>query len=259
MAKISPVYIASDLHLGVDTVLPSTARERLFVKWLDQVAQDAGAIYLLGDIFDFYFEYRCVVPKKHIRLMGKLAELRDAGIPIHFFTGNHDMWIFGYFQQELGIQMYRKPVIHHFGDHKVFLGHGDGLGPGDYKYKFIKKVFAHPLSQWLFERIHPNFGIGMAQFFSQRSRAKTPDAERCFLGRDKEWLVQYSMEQATLHPDIPYFIFGHRHLPIDLVLNDSGQRYINSGDWLTHFSYLVWDGQDFSHAFFERDGRVFTG
>jgi len=152
------VYFASDFHLGIDARLSSREREKQLVRWLEQIRKDAYSIYLVGDVFDFWFEYKTVVPKGYVRLLGKLAELRDEGIPIYFFTGNHDMWMFSYFEEELGIPIYREPIVREIMGKTFFIGHGDGLGPGDHGYKFIKRVFANPVCQWLFERLHPKIG-----------------------------------------------------------------------------------------------------
>ena len=162
------IYFASDFHLGVPDFKTSLEREKRIVKWLDSIRHDAHTIYLLGDIFDFWFEYKHAIPKGFIRLQGKLAELTDAGIPIVFFTGNHDMWMFDYFPIQLGIPIYRDPQILHVGTQKLMIGHGDGLGPGDHTYKFLKKFFNSGLCQWLFARIHPNLGIGIASYWSRK-------------------------------------------------------------------------------------------
>jgi UDP-2,3-diacylglucosamine hydrolase len=234
-------YFASDFHLGVDGRHSSRQREQILVRWLETIRQDAEAIYLVGDLFDFWFEYRTVVPKGHVRLLGKLAELRDRGIPIYFFTGNHDMWIFRYFEEELDIPTYRKPVVREIGGKKFMIGHGDGLGPGDHGYKFLKRVFANPFCQWLFERLHPNLGISIARFWSGKSRAG--QAEEQFLGEEKEWLIQYANEVLEKEY-FDYFIFGHRHLPIDHTLKNGKSRYINLGEWLYQYTYAVFDGED---------------
>ena len=250
-------YFASDFHLGVDARLSSAERERQLVRWLDHIRPDAEAIYLVGDLFDFWFEYATVVPKGYTRLLGKLAELRDAGIPIYFFTGNHDMWMFRYFEDELGIPIYRQPIVREIAGNTCFIGHGDGLGPGDYGYKFIKKVFANPLCQWLFARLHPNFGVRLAQFFSGSSRASNPSPE-VFLGESQEWLAVYARETLAQQPEIDYFIFGHRHLPIDYLLPNGRSRYLNLGEWLHQNSYVIIDEQGARHAFFEKEaGQVF--
>jgi UDP-2,3-diacylglucosamine hydrolase len=250
------VYFASDFHLGIDARLSSREREQQLVRWLDQIREDAAAIYLVGDIFEFWFEYKTVVPKGHVRLLGKLAELSDAGIPLYFFTGNHDMWIFKYFEEELGIPTYRKPIVREIMGKTFFIGHGDGLGPGDHGYKFIKKVFSNPICQWLFERIHPNFGIGIANFWSGKSRAAQGEDSK-FLGPDNEWLISYVKHKIkTVQAD--YFVFGHRHLPIDYTIEGTTSRYINLGEWMNFNSYAVFDGEDMRIAFFENEnGKVY--
>ncbi len=251
-------YFASDFHLGVSAKLSSKERELQIVRWLNQIQEDAAAIYLVGDVFDFWFEYKTVVPKGFVRLLGKLAELRDAGIPIYFFTGNHDIWMFRYFEEEFDIPIYRKPIIREIGGKTFFIGHGDGLGPDDHKYKLLKKVFTNPLCQWLFERLHPNLGIGLASFLSVKNREIDP-VEETFLGADKEWLLQYANRKVErLDQHIDYFVFGHRHLPIDYLLKNQQSRYINIGEWLHTCSYGVFDGQDMRIEFFENEnGKVF--
>ncbi len=237
------IYFASDLHLGVPSYEASLAREKHFVDWLDRIKEDAAEIFLVGDVFDFWFEYRKAVPRGFVRLLGKLAEIADSGTPIHLFTGNHDMWIFDYLPQEIGLTLYREPIEREWNGKSFYIGHGDGLGPGDHGYKFIKKVFANPFLQWCFARLHPNFGIGLADYFSRSSRAKTGDQDAIFLGEEQEWLVIYCKELLEqTHRD--YFVFGHRHLPLDIKLNEAGARYLNLGDWISYFTYGVFDGAD---------------
>ena len=249
-------YFASDFHLGVDARYPSREREKQIVRWLHQIADDAEAIYLVGDIFEFWFEYRAVVPKGYVRLLGTLAELRDSGLPIYYFTGNHDLWMFQYFEEELGIPTYREPIRREIGGKQFYIGHGDGLGPGDHGYKMLKKVFSNPTCQWLFARIHPNLGVGMANYWSQRSRDSHNDYEN-FLGAEGEWLIQYANEYLD-HTAIDYFVFGHRHLPIDFTLKNKLSRYINLGEWMYNNSYGVFDGRDLQLHFFENEqGRIF--
>ena len=249
-------YFASDFHLGVDAKLTSKNRERQIVRWLDYISQDAEAIYLVGDIFDFWFEYKRVIPKGYIRLLGKLATLRDKKIPIYFFTGNHDMWMFRYLDEELGIPIYRQPIVREIQGKTFFIGHGDGLGPKDYNYKRLKKIFSNPICQWLFARLHPNFGIGLASFLSKKSR-KTKGPHGRFLGKEREWLITYANKKLEkIQAD--YFIFGHRHLPIDYTLKNNKSRYINLGEWLYHNSYAVFDGKDIKIEFFENEnGKVY--
>ncbi len=243
------IYFASDFHLGVPTQESSRARELAIVRWLDFVKTDALEIFLVGDIFDFWFEYNKVIPKGFARLQGKIAEIVDSGIPVYFFTGNHDMWMFDYFENELGVKIYRDNITReHFG-YKVFIGHGDGLGPGDYSYKFLKKVFASKLCQWLFARIHPNLGIWIADKWSRSSRISN-DSKEQFLGEEKEWLAIYAKEVlAKEHFD--YFIFGHRHLPLNIQLKENS-RYINLGEWVHHQTYARWNEHGIELLTFEK-------
>jgi UDP-2,3-diacylglucosamine hydrolase len=251
---MSKIYFASDFHLGIDARLTSSDRERQIVRWLDMVSADATAIYLVGDLFDFWFEYRSVVPKGYLRLFGKLADLVDAGLEIHIFTGNHDMWLGSYLKDELGIQVIREPIIVTHDAKRFMIGHGDGLGPGDYGYKFIKKVFANPISQWCYGRIHPNTAFRIANFWSGRSRRGAIKKDM-WLGKDEEWLVQYAEAQAKLQ-QIDYFIFGHRHLPIFCTLQNAKSIYVNLGDWLEYNSYASFDGNDLKLQFFENEGAT---
>lgn len=236
------IYFASDQHLGVPSYEKSLEREKHFVNWLDRVKKDAHEIFIVGDLFDFWFEYKHAVPKGFVRVLGKLAEISDSGIAIHIFTGNHDMWIFDYLPKEIGAKLYRKPIERVWNKRKFYIGHGDGLGPGDYGYKFIKKVFANPFLQWCFARLHPNFGIGLANYFSRASRAKTGESDAEFLGEDKEWLAIYSKEVLE-NQHFDYFVFGHRHLPLDLQLSKNS-KYINLGDWIQYFTYGEFDGSE---------------
>ncbi len=162
------IFFASDFHLGVPDHNSSIQREKRIVAWLNQIKDEAHSIYLLGDIFDFWFEYKRAIPKGFIRLQGKLAELRDAGIPIYFFTGNHDMWMFDYFPKELDIPVFRSPIVLEHNNQRLLVGHGDGLGPGDNMYKLLKKVFNNSICQWLFARIHPNLGIYCTQVVEKK-------------------------------------------------------------------------------------------
>lgn len=234
------IYFASDNHLGAPTVKESLVREKKFVNWLDTIKHDAEAIFLLGDLFDFWFEYKTVVPKGFTRTLGKLAELTDAGIPIYYFVGNHDLWMQGYFEEELNIPVYHKPREYTFNGKTFFIGHGDGLGPGDKGYKRMKKLFTNPIAKWFFRWLHPDLGVRLAQYLSVKNKLISGDDDVTFLGEDGEWLVQYckrKLEQK--HRD--YFIFGHRHLPLEIELA-SNSHYINLGDWIHYFTYGVFDG-----------------
>jgi UDP-2,3-diacylglucosamine hydrolase len=248
LAPGKKVYFASDFHLGVPDAKTSKEREKKIVRWLEMARQDAAAILLLGDIFDFWFEYKHAIPKGFARLQGKLAEITDSGIPVLFFTGNHDMWMFDYFPEELNIPVLRDPISTTIGTKTFYIGHGDGLGPGDHTYKVLKKVFNNKACQWLFARIHPNLGIGIASMWSQRSRISNVKKDESFLG-DKEWLVQYCHDvQEKQHHD--YYVFGHRHLPLDLPIGNTS-RYMNLGEWVNFCTYGVYDGVNFDLKTFE--------
>lgn len=236
------IYFASDFHLGAPNEKESLEREKRIVRWLDEIKKDATEIFLVGDIFDFWFEYKRAIPKGFVRLQGKIAELTDSGIPVHVFTGNHDMWIFDYIPKELGVTLFREPIVREWNGKKFYIGHGDGLGPGDQGYKFLKKVFASPVCQWLFERLHPNFGIWLAEKSSKKSRAATGDSDEKYLGIENEWLAIYAKEYlANEHVD--YFVFGHRHLPLELSIAPNSMYY-NLGEWIHYNTYLVFDGEN---------------
>ncbi len=235
------IYFASDFHLGVPSYELSLTREKKIVAWLDSIKQDAQEIYLLGDVFDFWFEYKHAIPKGFVRLQGKIAELTDSGIKIHWFLGNHDMWIFDYIPKELGVELHQSEIEKTYNGKLFYIGHGDGLGPGDRGYKFIKKVFRSKISQWFFARLHPNFGIGLANYWSRKSRKHTGDADAKFYGESKEMLIQYCKRKAQEKP-YNFFVFGHRHYPIDFKINEQS-RYINTGDWIVYFTYAVFDGE----------------
>ena len=227
--------------MGAPNHAASLVREKRVVAFLNSIRHQAHTIFIVGDLFDFWYEYRHVVPKGYVRLLGKLAELTDSGIQIHFFVGNHDMWMRDYLQTELNIPVYFEPRDFDFNGKKMYIGHGDGLGPGDNGYKFLKKIFRNPVCQFLFGILPPAIGMGLANYFSRKSREAVADHEEVFLGEDKEWLVIHSKEvlQAR-HYD--YFVFGHRHLPLDIPLAPQS-RYINLGDWVRFFTYAVFDGE----------------
>lgn len=247
MPEAKSIFFASDFHLGVPDESSSRKREQHIIQWLDSVSSKAAAIYLVGDIFDFWFEYSKVIPKGFVRLQAKIASIVESGVPIYFFTGNHDMWMFDYFEKELGVKIYREPIVlNHFGQ-SMLLGHGDGLGPGDYSYKILKKFFASKFCQWLFARIHPNLGLSIADRWSRGSRIANDKKEQ-FDGAENEWLVIYCRE-ALLTTHYDFFVFGHRHLPLDIPLNQNS-RYVNLGEWVHHQTYAEWNEQGlFLHTF----------
>jgi len=246
LAPGKKLFFASDFHLGAPNYEASKERELRVVRWLDQIKEEAAVILLLGDIFDFWFDYKYVVPKGFIHFLSKMQELRDRGIKIIFFTGNHDMWMFDYFPRELGITVYYDPVTFEVGSSRIQVGHGDGLGSGEYVYKAIKKVFRNKLCQAAFAFLHPYLGFSIAKFWSKSSREKHENPSDFTL--EKERLYHYCLKQEkTKHHD--YYVFGHRHLPLELQLNSSS-LYFNVGDWVSHSKFGVFDGQEFKLADF---------
>jgi UDP-2,3-diacylglucosamine hydrolase len=240
VSKGKKVYFSSDNHLGAPTMNKSKEREKKFVNWLDHIKTDAAAIFLLGDLFDFWFEYNKVIPKGFTRTLGKLAEISDSGIPIYYFVGNHDLWMNGYFEEELNIPVFHKPKEFFINQTSFFIGHGDGLGPHDIGYKRMKKVFTNPFFKWLFKWTHPDVGVSIAQYLSIKNKLISGDQDAQFLGDDNEWLVQYCKKKLEEnHRD--YFVFGHRHLPLEIPLNTTS-TYVNLGDWIHYFTYGVFDG-----------------
>lgn len=239
--KTNPkIYFASDAHLGMHPAGKSIEREKLLVRWLEEIRKDADEIYLLGDMLDYWFEYRKVVPRGFTRFLGKIAEITDQGIPVHYFTGNHDVWIFDYLPEEIGVQVHRKPLIREMDGKKFYIAHGDGLGPGDRSYLFLKKIFTSKILQWLYARIHPNCATSFAHFWSKRSRfAKGISVE--YKGDDKEELLIFARELIQKE-HFDFFIFGHRHIPLEYSLNEKS-KVIILGDWIVNNTYAVFDGE----------------
>ena len=237
------IFFASDFHLGIPDHTASREREDKIVQWLDTISKNASDIYLMGDLFDFWFEYKKVVPKGHIRLLGKLAELSDKGVKLHIFKGNHDLWMKDYFQKELKAEIHSEALIKKLGNRVFYIAHGDGLGPGDYGFKFMKAIFKCKFNQWLFRWLHPDIGSWLANFFSRKSRIAHNKKTDIFK-EEKEWLVMHARQiLQTRHID--YFVFGHRHVPAEYKLNDQS-TFFNLGDWITHFTYLEFDGEQAS-------------
>jgi UDP-2,3-diacylglucosamine hydrolase len=244
------IYFASDFHLGVPDQASSLEREKRIVRWLDEIKIDAQELFLVGDVFDFWFEYKMVAPRGFVRILGKLAELSDSGITIHYFTGNHDMWVFDYLPKEIGLTLHRKEIVREFGGKRFFIGHGDGLGPGDRGYKFLKWVYSRRINQWLFARIHPNLALRFAQYWSNKSRIANGSKDELYHGEDKEWLVIFAKEKLSKE-HFDFFIFGHRHFPLDLKIGEN-TRYINLGEWVNYNTYGVFDGKGFELKTFQR-------
>lgn len=265
------IYIASDFHLGYskdEAGLDSLEREKKILRWLEMARKDAELIILLGDIFDFWYEYKKAVPKGFVRLQGKIAEITDSGIDVVFFTGNHDLWMFGYFEKELGVKVYHEPQSVIWNNKKIHLGHGDGLGNGDYSYKFMKKaLFKNPVCRFFFDWLHPNIGIGLAHFWSNSRKPskkptnKKPKQVEKYKGKEGEWIYNYCNEIHQTNPQ-DYYVFGHRHLPLMIEMdtkkiasttdseNEANDKsyYFNTGEWMNHFTYLVFEVENNSHV-----------
>lgn len=236
------IYFISDIHLGLYPESRSLERERMVVSWLDSVKEDASELYLVGDIFDFWHEYKHVIPKGYSRFMGKLSELSDKGVKIYFFSGNHDVWSYGYFQSEFGAEIIHSPMIKEINGLKFFIAHGDGLGPGDFGYKLLIRCFRSKILQWMFSRLHPNFALWLGKTWSKNSRYSKGIVAEPFAGEDKELQILFA-RQVLKNELFDFFIFGHRHIPYDIKLGDKA-RIINLGDWIYSFTYAVLDGQN---------------
>ncbi len=246
------IYFVSDVHLGAGALDNNLEREKLFVQWLDEIKKDASMLFLMGDIFDFWFEYKKVVPRGFTRTLGKIAEIADSGIPVHFFTGNHDVWVFDYLPSEIGVQVHRNELRATFGNKRFFLAHGDGLDPFDKGYHLLKKVFTNRFFQWAFARLHPNLAISIAHSWSKNSRLTKGLGEH-FKGEDKEGLYVHAKE-IIKNEDVDYIIFGHRHLMMDMPVGEK-TRYINLGDWINHYSYGVFDGEKFELKTYKKTSK----
>ncbi|MEE9439762.1 MAG: UDP-2,3-diacylglucosamine diphosphatase [Saprospiraceae bacterium] len=246
------IYFASDFHLGADGKLTSKEREIQIVNWLSSIQGEIEELYLVGDIFDYWFEYKNAIPKGFSLFLGKLAELRALNIPIYLFTGNHDMWMFGYFEEELGIPIYRKPIIKKIQGKDLFIGHGDGLGPKDYGYKLLKKILNNRLCQWAYARIHPNLGIGLMKYFSSLSRGFGNEQ---FHSKSKERLIEYC-ESEIQKSKIDIFVFGHRHLPLDVTLSNNKSKYYNLGDWVNFQSYGMMYNGEFTIEYYNKINKT---
>jgi len=250
------IYFISDLHLGAPNHEKSLEREKHVIRFLDAIKNDAQSIYLVGDTFDFWYEYKHVVPKGFVRFFAKLIELKENGVDIHVFTGNHDLWLKDYLQQEIGATVFHDKVELQINNsspenksQNILVAHGDGLGPGDKKYKILKKIFTNPICQWLFRWLHPDIGMKIAQLWSRHSF--TDPSIEVFHGEDKEWLIQYCKKKLT-EKSYNYFVMGHRHLPMKIALTDKS-TYINLGDWIVNCNYAVFDGKEMSLIKFENE------
>ncbi len=241
MTDKKKIYFASDAHFGLPDPGSSISREKTFVKWLDVISKDAKEIYLLGDIFDFWFEYRRVVPRGFTRVLGKIALLTDSGVKIHFFTGNHDLWVFDYLPAETGMIIHHNPLLTTIRGKRFFIAHGDGLGSNDKGFHFLKSIFTNKTLQWLFARLHPNFALWFAHTWSKRSRYSKNFAEP-FKGEENEEHFIFANRMLEKE-DIDFFVFGHRHTPLNSPLKNGKSFLINPGDWIMNFTYAIFDGE----------------
>lgn len=243
MPEKTKIYFASDFHLGIPDYESSLKREQKLIAWLELAEKDATEIFLMGDVFDFWFEYKTVVPKGYVRLLGKIAEITDRGIPVHLFRGNHDVWAFDYLEKEVGMLLHRTAVVREFAGKKFYLVHGDGMGPGDRGYKFLKRVFEFKPNQFLFKWLHPDIGARMGLYFSKKSRlanlSKEGKRDSSF-GLQNEMLYLYAKKMSLQMPEIDYFVFGHRHIPIQMQVREKAEMII-LGDWINYFSYGVFE------------------
>jgi UDP-2,3-diacylglucosamine hydrolase len=243
MAASRKTYFASDIHLGSEIFESPKETEKRFVRWLDSIREEVDALYLLGDIFDFWFEYKKVVPRGFTRFLGKIAELSDRGVEIHFFTGNHDIWVFDYLPQETGVIVHKEPLITEMNGKTFYLAHGDGLGDDSRSFRIIRSIFHNRICQILFACFPPRLGIGFAHWWAKHNRKRDIAHPAPYFGEDKEHLVLFAKKQILKYPDIDYFIFGHRHILLDLMLNRKTRMMI-IGDWMQYFSYAVFDGEE---------------
>jgi len=242
------VYFLSDAHLGSLAIPHRRMQERRIVNFLDSIKHKAAAVYLLGDMFDFWHEYKTVVPKGYTRFLGKLSELADLGVEVHYFTGNHDLWVGDYLEQECGVTLHRQSSVVEIYGKVFYLAHGDGLGSTDRKFRLLRSVFHNRVCQVLFASLHPRWGVAFGREWARRSRLKREDGkEPAYMGEDREELILFAKDYLHTHPDINFFIFGHRHIELDLMLSRQ-TRLLILGDWISQFSYVIYDGE---HLFLE--------
>jgi UDP-2,3-diacylglucosamine hydrolase len=239
LAETGKIYFASDFHLGLPAGSAPVEREKKVVSWLKSVVHDAKEIYLLGDIFDFWWEYKLVVPRGFTRFLGTVSEITDSGIPVHFFTGNHDMWVGDYLSNECGMIIHRTPITTLFDGKKFHLAHGEGLGTKSTGYKILLSIFRNKPLQVMYSALHPSIGVGIGHKWSLNSRLGKGITKE-FLGDDDEDLIRYARSIAE-KDKIDYFIFGHRHLAMTHKLLPESE-IIFLGDWIKNGSYAVWDG-----------------
>ena len=251
------IYFLSDAHLGSWAIDHKRMQERRLVRFLDSIKEKAAAVYLLGDMFDFWYEYRFTVPKGYTRFLGKLSELTDMGVEVHYFTGNHDIWAYDYLARECGVILHKQALTTEIYGHEFFLAHGDGMGDPDKSFKFLRAVFHNRVCQWLFSGLHPRWGMWFGHTWAKHSRIKhEANGVDPYMGEVKEHLVLYTKKYIQYHPNVDYFIYGHRHIELDLQLTKKA-RVLILGDWISQFTYVVYDGQHlFLQQYIEGESKV---
>lgn len=249
------IYFVTDSHLGIPTLEDSQRREKMLIEFLDSIKESCEELFLMGDLFDFWYEYKTVIPRGHVRLLGKLADFIDSGIPVHLFAGNHDLWTFSYLQEEIGVQVHREPVVMMLKGKKFFMVHGDGRGEGDNGYKFLKSVFENRFLQWCFRHVHPDFGIRVALKWSHNHRVKKLKKEsegNFYKDVENTRLYKYAKAEYEKDPTIDFFVFGHQHKPMQYK---TGEHAVTTvvGNWIWDYTYAVFDGEEMELRHFDRN------
>ena len=250
------VYFISDAHLGSWAIDHKRMQERRLVRFLDDIKDKAQAVYMLGDMFDYWYEYKYVVPKGYTRFLGKVSELTDRGVEVHYFIGNHDIWMFGYLERECGVILHKEPMTVEIMGKEFFLAHGDGLGDPDRMFRFLRKIFHSRVCQFLFSLLPTRWSMHLGLSWAKKSMEdhRLAGVDK-YLGEDKEYQVIYAKEYLKSHPDINYFIFGHRHIELDLMLTRTC-RLLIIGDWISQYTYAVFDGKQLTMSnYLEGDSK----
>ena len=236
------IYFASDAHLGLTVYEDRFTAEKRLIRWMDSIKPTCKALYFVGDMFDYWFEYKYVIPKGFVRFIGKMAEFIDDGIPVYLYTGNHDVWMFGYFQKEIGATVYTQETILDLDGKKFYVAHGDGLGDPSLSFRFMRGFFRNKFCQFLYKWIHPDLTMPFGLTWSHFNRKKKQGNEaESYLGEEREYLVQFAKKYSETH-DIDFYVFGHRHIALDLNIGQE-KKVVILGDWITNFTYAVWDGE----------------
>lgn len=241
MKEAGKIFFASDFHLGLKAGTDPAEREKKVVSWLKSVVPEAREIFLIGDIFDFWWEYKLVVPRGFTRFLGTVSEITDSGIPVHIFTGNHDMWVKNYLPDECGVIIHTSPYTRTFDGKKFYIAHGEGLGSNNTGYKILLSIFRNKPLRVLYSMLHPSIGVGIGHAWSLHSRLGK-GISMDFRGEEKEDLIRYS-KSILEKENIDYFIFGHRHLALSYKLNQD-TTIIFLSDWIKKGNFAEWDGKE---------------